>query len=94
MLTRSDVASILRNEVELDKCKNNICVFGFVPRTNDKLNLIQMCQAQLGLQTEDLHRQVVEAVRVGNKPRHGNANSSPTISHSRTKLKSSKMPRN
>ena len=78
MLTRSDVASIFRNEVELDKRKNNLCVFGFVPGANDKLKFIEMCQEQLGLQAEDLNRHVVEAVRVGNEPRHGNANNSPT----------------
>ena len=64
MLTRSDVASIFRNEVELDKRKNNICVFGFVPGANDKLNFIEMCQEQLRLQAEDLNRHVVEAVRL------------------------------
>ena len=63
MLTRSDVASIFRNEVELDKRKNNLCVFGFVPGANDKLKFIEMCQEQLGLQAEDLNRHVVEAVR-------------------------------
>ena len=79
-VTRSDVAAIFRDQAEIEKRKNNVCVFG-LPVSNggdDKQSFVRICKDQLGIQAEDLSENITEVLRVGRDSEHGNPNYAPT----------------
>ena len=79
-LTRTDVAAIFRDQAEIEKRKNNLCIFG-LPVSNggdDKHSFVRICKDQLGIQAEDLSDNITEVLRVGRDSEHENANYAPT----------------
>ena len=76
LLTKADVASIFRDEMEAEKRKHNVCVFSLPAQTNDdKTDFVKLCTEQLGVPTADLELNILEVRRLGSN--NGDTSNSP-----------------
>ena len=68
ILTQACVASIIRNEMEAEKRKNNLCVFGLPSSStlDDKSIFVRLCNEQLGLPKNELEETILEVKRLVN----------------------------
>ena len=63
LLKREDVVEIIREEREIEKRKNNLCIFNLPESQDDKRAIQEICTQQLGLQSSDFS--ITETIRVG-----------------------------
>ena len=79
-ITKEDVALILHDELEAEKRKNNLCVFGLPDSvTVDKTTFVQLCCNQLELPIADVQQNIQTVRRVGTSDLDASSRPRPLI---------------
>ena len=60
---RQEIFDIIREDRDIQKNKDNMCVFNFPDNNNDKEDFLQLCIQKLGIPENEIS--IVEALRVG-----------------------------
>ena len=64
-ITKEEVSAQIREELEIDRRKLNLCVFGFPSSDDDKATFMDLCRSALNIQSTDVQSAIVSVLRVG-----------------------------